>query len=239
MGEYVTYNGCEIKLGTCEEMYYLRADQRHLIRGYDFSPDAYRYRFPFPDEDAIGPGRFEDYDRGVKIPDWKIPEDYEGHGTVQFKANYPDAGYLVSLPCPEQFPRAANGMGADLPNGVHVGFNGYNAQPRIVQQLALEGILYTVVSCGGCGNKWRLGPDAATDVVAAFRADADRREWRRLSSGWDEERGCWGDSCTYGFEPAHTSSYSSFLRGIADRIEAGYLGLDAGEAGLVPVGSAE
>jgi hypothetical protein len=56
MGEYATYNGENIKLGTCESMYYLRADQRHLISGYRFDGGD-RFRFPFPDEDDIEPGQ--------------------------------------------------------------------------------------------------------------------------------------------------------------------------------------
>lgn len=32
MGEYATYKGQEIKIGTCEDCYYLRADQRHLAQ---------------------------------------------------------------------------------------------------------------------------------------------------------------------------------------------------------------
>ena len=38
MGEYASYLGERIKIGTCENMYYLRADQRHLVSGYDFGP---------------------------------------------------------------------------------------------------------------------------------------------------------------------------------------------------------
>ena len=37
MGEYARFRGAEIKIGTCESMYYLRADQRHLIDGYSFA----------------------------------------------------------------------------------------------------------------------------------------------------------------------------------------------------------
>ena len=37
MSEYGTFKGFAIKLGTCEDMYYLRADQRHEIEGYNLS----------------------------------------------------------------------------------------------------------------------------------------------------------------------------------------------------------
>jgi hypothetical protein len=59
MGEYARYNGSDIKIGTCEDMYYLRADQAHLVTApVDgmLDPIKYaaqiRFRFPFPEEDA-------------------------------------------------------------------------------------------------------------------------------------------------------------------------------------------
>lgn len=67
MGEFAEYQGDRIKIGTCEDMYYLRADQRHLISGYQFA-EIDRFRFPFPDEDDVEPGCFGDHDRGIEIP---------------------------------------------------------------------------------------------------------------------------------------------------------------------------
>lgn len=69
------YGNKQIKIGTCANMYYLRADQRHLVRAilpHNVDPsgpyaEALRFRFPFPDEDGIAPGAFEDYDRGVRV----------------------------------------------------------------------------------------------------------------------------------------------------------------------------
>lgn len=106
MGEMAKYKGEEIKIGTCEEMYYLRADQRHLVE-YDFDPGD-RFRFPFPDEDELEPGNFGDHDRGVEIPGYTIPEGHI-HGKVQFTSR---AGYVTSLPCPEQFGQP--GMTVDV-----------------------------------------------------------------------------------------------------------------------------
>lgn len=71
MGEYARYHGEEIKIGTCEDMYYLRFDQRlqvQPLRG-NVDPfadgDALRWRFPWPNEDHVKPGAFEDYHKGV------------------------------------------------------------------------------------------------------------------------------------------------------------------------------
>lgn len=77
MGEYARYKGEEIKIGTCESMYYLRADQRHLVEALPNNVDPVkdageiRFRFPFPDEDACEPGgdfHGHDFDRKVWLP---------------------------------------------------------------------------------------------------------------------------------------------------------------------------
>lgn len=54
MGEYATFRGQSVKIGTCEDMYYLRADQAHLVKPTRGSCDpraadvqrAIRFRFP-------------------------------------------------------------------------------------------------------------------------------------------------------------------------------------------------
>ena len=58
MGEYAKHKGEEIKIGTCENMYYLRFDQRHKVKALPGNVDpngadayALRFRFPWPNED--------------------------------------------------------------------------------------------------------------------------------------------------------------------------------------------
>ncbi|HXK37027.1 MAG TPA: hypothetical protein VJ553_05605, partial [Candidatus Paceibacterota bacterium] len=64
MGEYAMFGEREIKIGTCEDMYYLRADQVQSVRktraGHTnvSDPDVLkvvRFRFPWPDEDGKEP----------------------------------------------------------------------------------------------------------------------------------------------------------------------------------------
>jgi hypothetical protein len=157
MGEYATYLGQRIKIGTCEDMYYLRPDQIHLIH-----PDAplsfvhSRFRFPFPDEDDRTPGDFADYDRGLTVWGYTVPAGVE-HYRVQFKA---DAGILVSLPCP---------YSADGTTGVRYMFNGFRGPARIVQQRVWAGVWATVLACGPCGAKFRLPDlDAAKPLLDAI-----------------------------------------------------------------------
>lgn len=105
MGEYAKWNGQEIKIGTCENMYYLRADQAHRVQRLEGNVDpvrdaaALRFRFPWPDEDGKDPGddHGKGYERAVTLRGLSVPDGVE-HSIVQFVAS---AGYNVCLPCPE------------------------------------------------------------------------------------------------------------------------------------------
>lgn len=231
MGEYARYRGEDVKIGTCENMYYLRADQRHLIEDYEFALDVERFRFPFPDEDEIEPGAFEDHGRGVRIPGWSMPETLSGdeHGSVQFTSS---AGYVLSIPCPEQF--GEGGLSMTFPEGLslgglRVGRNGFRGYPVVRQQAFRGGVLVTLVSCGACGCLHRLDTlEDAEPVIEAFRAEAAREEWRRLMNDYDVENDQWSDSpANYGLEPVNSEPHRRFLREMAARIEAGYYAREA------------
>ena len=65
MGEYAKrkIDGAEVKIGTCESMYYLRYEQRKEV-AYNFQPEKgkhteWLWRIPTPKEDGILPGDFE------------------------------------------------------------------------------------------------------------------------------------------------------------------------------------
>jgi len=206
MGEYATYQGESIKIGTCEEMCYLRADQRHLISGYSFAGflDSCRFRFPFPDEDQLEPGAFEDYNRGLRIPGWRLPTDWHEHSSVQFTST---AGYVLSIPCPEGVEGSEPGFGPVDVNGVAVHRNGFSGYPQIVQQRFIEGELGLVVMCGACGAKWRCSQDTAAEIAECFLNESEREEYRRELND---------------FGPAHSDRERTNLMEIASRILAGY-----------------
>ena len=77
MGEYLKINGEEVKIGTCESMYYARysqlkklADAGHKEAATYVDPSIrILYRFPFPDEDGTNIGTYDNfaYDRGVSL----------------------------------------------------------------------------------------------------------------------------------------------------------------------------
>ena len=174
MGEYADYQGRSIKIGTCENMYYLRADQVKLIAGYPgLTRDKadIRFRFPWPDEDHIEPGYFDDFDRSLTVPGITSPADVT-HYTAQFKA---EGGFLVSLPCPEWADAGVLSVtvdGSDHAYRVHR--NGFTGGAALVQQRYWDGLLVAVMKCGTCGARWRLETWAdAEPLVVALRSHAD------------------------------------------------------------------
>lgn len=111
MGEYAKrhIDGVEVKIGTCECMYYLRYDRRKHV-DYDFGSYSWLWRIPTPDEDQIKDGEYEFggllYD-GKYIPYrlgliYDIPEDIVSE-IVKYKGNmqlHDDrCGLLVNMPC--------------------------------------------------------------------------------------------------------------------------------------------
>lgn len=83
MGEYINYKGEEMKIGTCEDLYYvsyekyvkaLQSGQLKKVRGSDEPenyalPDSgFRFRFPFPDEDKNPFGDYaNEFDKGIAV----------------------------------------------------------------------------------------------------------------------------------------------------------------------------
>lgn len=152
MGEYATYNGQRIKIGTCEDMYYLRADQRDKVEPETHSVDpsdedvlrTLRFRFPFPDEDGVQPGEFDPYERFHPVASVAVPQEVE-HYSVQFSAQ---PGYLLSLPCPES---------DETPEGLRIARNGIVGPMVAITQTAWRNGAWAVIcACRGCGAKFNL-----------------------------------------------------------------------------------
>jgi hypothetical protein len=99
MGEYARnrMTGESFKIGTCESMTDLRRDQLHLIEPEENSldpreyADRLRFRFPFPDEDDVRPGQFDNWDRGYRV------EGYTGHEVVEHRASCTEPGCEVIM----------------------------------------------------------------------------------------------------------------------------------------------
>ncbi len=107
MGEYAKFNGHEIKIGTCECMYFLRYEDRNKVEQLPNSLDPATqknlfWRLPFPDEDHIQPGNYDDFNRGVrlynpKLGDFRDESALNDTGTIQL--THKESGLLANITC--------------------------------------------------------------------------------------------------------------------------------------------
>ena len=204
MGEFAMYEGSQIKIGTCENMYYLRADQAALVAPVENSLDpveeaaSIRFRFPFPDEDDVAPGDFSPFERGATLS-MQVPDEAP-HGSVQFRA---DPGYLVSLPCPESQEARASSL--------KIHRNGFPGAIAIVQQRCLDGVRMLVCRCNGCREVFRVPTleDARPYIRACLSLAADLDGKSRLTGYPESQRLTWRHE-------------ADFWAKMGERIEAGY-----------------
>jgi hypothetical protein len=188
MGEYATFNGEHVKIGTCESMYYLRWDQAHTVtpeRG-SLDPVAERdqllFRFPWPWEDHLAPGSGDMGsawgDRSFRVNARFASADGFEHGTVQLRGNN---GYLTSIPCPEgaDVETVQGSLGITSTHmhvaGLKIGLNGYGGPSELVAQRWWDGKLVAVVQCKGCGRMWRLPElEMALPILESIQTEVDR-----------------------------------------------------------------
>lgn len=164
MGEYAKrkIDGKEFKIGTCEEMFNCRYEQRNEVV-YPYDTDNFYWRIPTPDEDGTLPG---DYNYSLLREDgyipWKLMIDtskfgdddiasLQQTGTIQLKE--PKMGLLVNIRCPHGFPMEQfkqNTEGAVI----SMGYNGHQ------DTLYLKGLknepneLKVLVKCAACQHMW-------------------------------------------------------------------------------------
>ena len=184
MGEYAQFKGEQIKIGTCEDMYYIRFDQRRLVQPVPHSLDpvaeaeVLRFRFPLPSEDGTAPGHYTAMPEGLTIPGYT--EAGGTHHPVHFSG---PNGYGLSMPCPEgpEFVVAEGGRARIRPgagaDGLRVTLNGSGGRVQLVAHRYRPelGRLVPVLRCGGCGCLWRLEDQSEVDALTvACRAEAAR-----------------------------------------------------------------
>lgn len=219
MGEYARYKGEQIKIGTCESMYYLRADQAHLVTPQSGSVDPIkdraeiRFRFPWPQEDGIEPGQFADFAKslGLGVP----PPREIDHRSVQFKHD----SYLVNLSCPEQE------SGPESDHGMKFHRNGGADRSKISQQKWFQDPqgawkLITIAKCSGCECLYRLETlEAAAPYLAELIRLAEGLEHTEsVRPKFDASQGGNGPTVQ---SVAHAGAWH---REVARRIEVGYSG---------------
>jgi hypothetical protein len=165
MGEFARIDGHTRKVGTCDNMYYLRLEDaaRATPEPGSISPtlDGMKYRLPFPDEDEVPAGNYQPWNRGQRLfqtiptpdglPDrrewWSDPSAADDFGTVQTR--HP-CGLLVNVACyhGERLPEPAGGFQAFW-NGKEPSFYELTAVKRLV------GEVFGVVTCTACRKAWR------------------------------------------------------------------------------------
>lgn len=158
MGEYAIRksDGAEVKIGTCEDMYYLRYEDRNKVEKLPNSLDVrrelnLRWRLSFPDEDGVLVGEYEDYNRGARLAneaetELEIPY-LDDPGTIQLTHK---SGLLLNLPCyhGRQLPEVAKPMRAF--------WNGKAPALELFQIKNTEDGIKPIVRCVFCGNAWRF-----------------------------------------------------------------------------------
>jgi hypothetical protein len=173
MGEYAKRisDGNEIKMGTCEEMLYLRFEDRGKISALPGSVNVndphlagqLLYRLPYPDEDGILPGDYKDPFRALRLYD-KDGNEFKDEsltarpGTVQLR--HEKSGLLLNVPCYHgmKLPEVAAPMKAFW-NG-----KGWSFELAFLRAVLEDNRLrlYPVIQCRHCRLAWR---SAWSDVI--------------------------------------------------------------------------
>jgi hypothetical protein len=181
MGEYArrVSDGSEVKIGTCEEMLYLRFSDRSKVSvvpgnvnvNDDSMAGQLLFRLPFPDENGVEPGDYLKAFRQVRL--WREREDRRGYddftepelieqpGIMQLTH---ESGLLLNLPCYH---------GMQLPNVVkpmQAFWNGKSwslelAMLRCTQDPDGTLVLHPVIACRSCRRMWRTQWEKIWDYV--------------------------------------------------------------------------
>ena len=169
MGEYALRKSdqVQVKIGTCESMYYIRWDDRDKVSPIEHSldpsdtPNLY-WRLPVPEEDHLEPG---DYDSGfpavtlvaLRDEDTGKAFDYEPSGEVKpgsFQMFKEECGLLLNVPCYHGHKVPDMGEGKAFFNGKArywwelCGVKNHESPDGSIELLPL-------VRCRFCGNMFR------------------------------------------------------------------------------------
>ena len=145
MGEYATRksDNQEIKIGTCESMYYLRLEDKNKVIPERRSEFGKFFRIPFPDEDNVLPGDYDTPFRGFLLAGFQCQELAETAGNIQLSHKN---GYLLNLPCYH---------GEKLPEGINIFWNGKDPNSYELKHLKeTKNGIFPVVGCKYCSSIW-------------------------------------------------------------------------------------
>ena len=170
MGEYARRksDGERVKIGTCEEMFYLRWDDVGKVSQVPNSLDPATtaglfFRLPFPDEDQMQPGDYTDHTRGYRLG-WQEDDgtargsywnDWTPEGIAEMKPGLIQlshkSGLLLNVQCHH---------GAKLPDtgpDVKAHWNGKSHSFELIHVKHVGGgVLRPVYHCRHCGAMWSM-----------------------------------------------------------------------------------
>jgi len=152
MGEYATRlsDGETIKIGTCHSMYYIRYEDRNKVSRDEGTLDSIneldlRWRLPFPDEDDIKVGEYEQHDRGAMLHGYVVHDVETGTNWI-----YDDkSGMRFKVTCHH---------GKQLPEGSPEIIPQITKHKDLIELAAIKNTaegLMAVSRCTCCGEMWR------------------------------------------------------------------------------------
>lgn len=173
MGEYAErkIDGQKIKIGTCENMYYIRYDDRHKVRPDNNSLDCSEeknlfWRLPFPDEDNILVGGYKDSFRALRLYDknsvnFRCEELAKKPGNMQLTH---ESGLLVNVTCyhGEKLPESSGDF-KPCWNGKSWDYELESMKNHETKDGVIE--LKPIVKCRHCRSIWRFDWDDIKDYI--------------------------------------------------------------------------
>lgn len=166
MGEYARrkYDGERIKVGTCNEMYYMTLPQLFDIHGTIGDVEDLIFRLPVKEEKDVLVGDFENHKVNLKltriIKDWeekdiKLFKENKGYVSVQVPLQNSDygSGLRVGLKCSHGFNEEERNEDGSLRTF-------YNGKAQHV--FSMTGVcirnkkIYFVIECAICGKNFKL-----------------------------------------------------------------------------------
>lgn len=215
MGEYAKRirDNEEIKIGTCENMYYIRYEDRHKVEAISHSLDPrviknLRWRVPLFSEDGIEPGEYDNYDildsndRRHELRLNKTNGEFFSclaDNTGQCQASVPELGLLITLKC-------YHGLQLNEGNDdVKFRFNTTKFPLHISALKNADKELKICISCCCCKQMWSYSFDDIVGMIASEKLKL--RLLTQCVQYWEEHN---DEPCLY--EVAKNNSQDDYVK---------------------------